>query len=176
MAFARALATAHDPVDGHLHRGIRPGCHDRRAPTQVTGLGLRLAGRARTVLDQGGEAGIALAKDGAGTVRQMNIFVVLTLLFSLGAFAAGGHFAAYGPLYHTSVTLIVLLAADQLFVIRPGWNTLQAFVTGEGGASLGADAAESARKKVAIGTGVGHLLWVVMLVLMLWNRYLGVYF
>jgi len=140
------------------------------------GLGLRLAGRARTVLDRGGEAGAALAKDGAGTVRQMNIFVVLTLFFSLGAFAAGGHFAAYGPLYHTSVTLIVLLVADQLFVIRPGWNTLQAFVAGEGGASLGADAAESARKKVAIGTGVGHLLWLVMLILMLWNRYLGVYF
>lgn len=140
------------------------------------GLGLRLAGRARTVLDQGGEAGIALANDGASTVWQMNIFAVLTLVFSLGAFVAGGHFAAYGPLYHTSVTLIVLFAADQLFVIRPGWNTLRAFVTGGGGASLGADAADAARKKVAIGTGVGHLLWVVMLVLMLWNRYLGVYF
>jgi hypothetical protein len=96
------------------------------------GLGLRLAGRARTVLDQGGEAGIALANDGASTVWQMNIFAVLTLVFSLGAFVAGGHFVAYGPLYHTSVTLIVLFAADQLFVIRPGWNTLQAFVTGAG--------------------------------------------
>jgi len=140
------------------------------------GLGLRLAGRARRVLTSSEEAGAALVEDGAGTVRQMNIFIVLTLLFSLGAFAAGGHFAAYGPLYHSSVTLIVLLAADQLFIIRPGWNTLHAFVTGEGGASVGADAAEAARKKVAIGTGVGHLLWLIMLVLMLWNRYLGAYF
>jgi hypothetical protein len=140
------------------------------------GLGLRLAGRARAVLAQGGEAGIALANDGAATVRQMNIFAILTLVFSLGAFVAGGHFAVYGPLYHTSVTLIVLFAADQLFVIRPGWKALQTVVTGDGAPSLGADAVDAARKKVAIGTGVGHLLWVVMLVLMLWNRYLGVYF
>ncbi len=136
------------------------------------GLGLRLAGRARKVLDLGGEAGVALAADGQDSVRQMNIFVVLTLVFSLGAFVAGGHFAAYGPLYHTSVTLIVLLAADQLFVIRPGWNALQAAV--EGG-DVAAEAADSARKKVAIGTGMGHLLWLVMLVLMLWNQYLAAY-
>jgi len=134
------------------------------------GLGLRVAGRARTVIELGGDAGAALADDGQASVRQMNIFAVLTFLFSIGAFIAGGHFAAYGPLYHTSVTLIVLLLLDQLFVIRPGWNALQEAISG--GA---ADAAESARKKVAIGTGVGHLLWLVMLVLMLWNRYLGVY-
>jgi hypothetical protein len=136
------------------------------------GLGLRLAGRARKVLELGGEAGAALAEDGQASVRQMNIFVVLTLVFSLAAFIAGGHFAAYGPIYHTSVTLIVLLAAAQLFVIRPNWNTLRSAVTG---GSVDADAAESARKWVAIGTGVGHLLWLVMLVLMLWNQYLAVY-
>ncbi len=136
------------------------------------GLGLRLAGRARKVAEIGGEGAAALATDGQSSVRQMNIFIVLTLLFSIGAFIAGGHFAAYGPLYHTSVTLIVLLTLDQLFVIRPGWNALQAAVTGDGGASA---AAESARKKVAIGTGVGHLLWLVMLVLMLWNRYIAAY-
>ena len=137
------------------------------------GLGLRVAGRARTVIGLGDDAAAALAEDGQASVRQMNIFAVLTFLFSIGAFIAGGHFAAYGPLYHTSVTLIVLLVLDQLFVIRPGWNALRDAVTE--GASGAAEAAESARKKVAIGTGVGHLLWLVMLVLMLWNRYLGVY-
>lgn len=137
------------------------------------GLGLRVAGRARSVIDLGGDAGAAVATDGGASVRQMNIFAVLTFLFSIGAFIAGGHFAAYGPLYHSSVTLIVLLLLDQLFVIRPGWNALQAAVAG--GAPIDADAAEWARKKVAIGTGVGHLIWLVILVLMLWNRYLGVY-
>jgi len=137
------------------------------------GLGLRVAGRARKVTELGGDGGAALAADGATSVSQMNIFVVLTLVFSLGAFVAGGHFEAYGPVYHSSVTLIVLLTLDQLFVIRPGWNALRAAVTGDGGGDAGA--AESARKKVAIGTGVGHLIWLVLLVLMLWNRYLSVY-
>lgn len=137
------------------------------------GLALRVAGRARKVIDLGDERGVALASDGQSSVRQMNIFVVLTFLFSIGAFIAGGAFSAYGPVYHTSITLIVLLVLDQLFVIRPGWNALQTAVSGAG--SIDADAAESARKKVAIGTGVGHLLWLVMLVLMLWNQYLGAY-
>lgn len=136
------------------------------------GLGLRVAGRARKVAEIGGEGAAALATDGQSSVRQMSIFMVLTLVFSLGAFAAGGHFAAYGPLYHSSVTLIVLLTLDQLFVIRPGWNALRTAVTGGG---IDADAAASARKKVAIGTGVGHLLWLIILVLMLWNRYLAAY-
>lgn len=137
------------------------------------GLGLRVAGRARQVIERGGEAGLALAEDGQASVRQMNIFAVLTFLFSIGAFVAGGHFAAYGPIYHTSVTLIVLLLVDQLFVIRPGWNALREAVSG--GEAIAAEAAESARKRVAIGTGVGHLLWLVMLVLMLWNRYFAIY-
>ena len=130
------------------------------------GLGLRLAGRARTILDVGGERGAALAEDGWQSVWLMNIFVVLTLVFSLSAFIAGGHFATYGPAYHSAVTLIVLLALDQLFVIRPGWDTLQTAI-GSGDDS----AAESARKKVAIGTGVGHLLWLILLGLMFVDRF-----
>lgn len=135
------------------------------------GLGLRVAGRARRVTELDGEGAAALAADGQSSVWQMSVFVVLTLIFSLSAFVAGGHFAAYGPVYHTSITLIVLLTLDQFFVIRPGWTALQTAVTGGGG--IDADAAESARKKVAIGTGVGHLLWLIMLVLMLWNGYLA---
>lgn len=132
------------------------------------GLGLRVAGRARTVIELGGEAGAALAEDGRSSVWQMTLFIVLTLVFSIGAFIAGGHFGTYGPQYHTALLLILLLTADQLFVIRPGWNALQEAV---GGSSLDSDAAESARKKIAIGTGVGHLLWLIMLVLMLWSQY-----
>lgn len=132
------------------------------------GVGLRVASRARTAIELGGEAGTALVSDGASSVRQMNIFIVLTLLFSIGAFIAGGHFSTYGPVYHTSLLLIVVLVGIQLFVIRPGWTALQEAVAGDDGGSSGA---EAARKRIAIGTGVGHLLWLVMLVLMLWNRY-----
>ena len=53
-------------------------------------------------------------------------------------------------------------------MIRPGWATLQAFTTATGDTS--ADDAQSAKTRVAIGTGVGHLLWLVLLGLMFVNR------
>jgi hypothetical protein len=131
------------------------------------GIGLRIAGQARAVVEQEGAARAALVEDGSQSVWLMNVFMVLTLVFSLGAFAAGGHFVAYGPVYHTAVLLIVLLTADQLVVIRGGWSTLSSLVEE---ASPDLDALEGARKRVAIGTGVGHLLWLVLLVLMFVNR------
>jgi len=134
------------------------------------GIGLRLAGQARAVLEQEGDARAALAQEGGRSVWLMNLFVVLTLVFSLGAFVAGGHFVAYGPVYHTAVLVIVLLTADQLLVIRGGWASLQSLATQ---ASPDVDALESAKKRVVIGTGVGHLMWLILLVLMFANRLLG---
>lgn len=133
------------------------------------GLGLRLSGQARTVASLTGEAQRSLADATGRLVSLMNVFVVLTLVFSIGAFIAGGHFAAYGPAYHSAVTLILVLVGVQLFVIRTGWNKLAAFVDGSGDV----DAGESGRKRVAIGTGIGHTLWLVLLVLMFWNRILA---
>jgi len=134
------------------------------------GIGLRLAGQARSVLEREGNARTALAQEGGRSVWLMNLFVVLTLVFSLGAFVAGGHFAVYGPVYHTAVLLIVLLTADQLLVIRGGWARLQSLASE---ASPDADALERAKKRVAIGTGVGHLIWLILLVLMFANRLVG---
>lgn len=132
------------------------------------GIGLRLAGQARAVVQQDGAARAALAEDGSQSVWLMNLFMVLTLVFSIGAFVAGGHFVTYGPVYHTALLLIVVLTADQLVVIRGGWSTLSSLVEE---ASPDADALDSARKRVAIGTGVGHLIWLVLLVLMFVNRF-----
>jgi hypothetical protein len=47
----------------------------------------------------------------------------------------------------------------QLFIIRPGW------------AAVAAGGGQPSRKKVAMGTGIGHLLWLVVLILMLWTQY-----
>ena len=132
------------------------------------GIGLRLAGQARAVVQQDGAVRAALAEDGSQSVWLMNLFMVLTLVFSIGAFVAGGHFVTYGPVYHTALLLIVVLTADQLVVIRGGWSTLSSLVEK---ASPDADALDSARKRVAIGTGVGHLIWLVLLVLMFVNRF-----
>lgn len=130
------------------------------------GLGLRLAGKARMVTTSDGATARALADDTARSVYLMNVFVLLTLAFSLVAFFAGGGFAGYGPVYHTSLLLIVILTLVQFFVIRTGWNTLQAAVESDGENGI----IESARKRVAMGTGIGHLAWLVLLVLMFWRQ------
>lgn len=132
------------------------------------GLGLRLAAQARTVLTLDGEARAAVAEEGQQSVRLMNLFIVLTLLFSVGAFIAGGHFNYYGPAYHSALTLIVLLTLDQLVVVRPAWSTLRDHSTGN---DVSTDAAQSAKTRVAIGTGVGHLLWLVLLGLMFTDQF-----
>lgn len=122
------------------------------------GLGLRLAAQARTVASAEPSVAAALGSDGARTVSMMGLFSVLTLVFALVAFFAGGGFATYGPEYHTSLLLIVVLVGLQYGLIRPSWDKLVAGDT-------------SARGRVAMGTGIGHLLWLVILVLMFWPQY-----
>ncbi|WP_022834454.1 hypothetical protein [Salisaeta longa] len=130
------------------------------------GLGLRLSSRVRDVLNQSGQAAKALAEDTGQTVRFMTLFAVLTLVFSYAAFFWAGGFTnpAYGPQYHAATSLIVVLVLVQWFAIRGGWQTIQAAVTTGAEGSL-----DGARKRVVIGTGVGHLLWLVLLVLMFWT-------
>ena len=130
------------------------------------GLGLRLAGQARSVLEAGPEQGSALLASTARSVSLMNWFALLTFVFGLASLFAGGGFGAYGWPYHTSITLILLLVLDQYFVIRSGWSALDAAL------GTDAEAAQSAVKRVAAGTGAGHLLWLVTLILM-FGRQLG---
>ncbi|MDX1548717.1 MAG: hypothetical protein R3247_17095 [Rhodothermales bacterium] len=126
------------------------------------GMGLRLAAQARTALAQPREAGVALAADGARTVRFMSIFALLTAVFAYATLGLGGP-ASYGLSFHLSSGLILVLLAVQYALIRPGWARLQTAVErGEGG--------EAARKRVAMGVGIGHLLWITILVLMFWPR------
>ncbi|PSQ78622.1 MAG: hypothetical protein BRD33_01480 [Bacteroidetes bacterium QH_6_63_17] len=127
------------------------------------GLGLLLPRQARSVVETGAPDG-PLATFTDRSVFLMNIFVVLTLVFSLIALFAGGGFEVYGWPYHTSITLILLLVLDQFFVIRASWSTLQ------GTLSTDADEARDAATRLATGTGAGHLLWLVTLVLMFFRR------
>lgn len=121
------------------------------------GLGLRLGVQARVVAG-GGAA--ALAKDAGRSVRFMNIFIVLTLVFALGALLTASGTVLRQWQYHVSLLLILVLNGIQFLAIRPGWKNL----TGDGDP-------ESARKRVAIGTGIGHFTWLVILVLMFWTEF-----
>ena len=130
------------------------------------GLGLRLSGRARSVLSLQEAEAIVLIQDTQRSVYLMNIFIVLTLVFSVGAFLLGGGFSTYGPAYHTSLLLILFMVAAQFLLIRPGWNGLQAALAGPEDTGV----ADRFRKRIAMGTGVGHLMWLIILVLMFWNE------
>ena len=128
------------------------------------GLGLRLAGQARSAVEAGPQQGGALVEATGRSVGLMNWFALLTFVLGIAALFAGGGFAAYGWPYHSSITLILLLVLVQYFVIRSSWSTLEA--------TLGSDpdAAQSAVKRIAAGTGSGHLLWLTTLVLMFWRQ------
>ncbi|WP_245846178.1 hypothetical protein [Longibacter salinarum] len=132
------------------------------------GLGLRLSAWARKTVELSGESARVMAEDGKRTVKLMNVFILLTAVFSVTAFILGGAFSVYGPAYHSSLLLIVLLLLDQFLVIRPAWDTLVTAVSSDGPSSD--DILASAKKRVAIGTGVGHLMWLILLVLMFANR------
>ena len=129
------------------------------------GLGLRLAAQARTALGAGQEAGRALSRDVGRTVHLMGIFILLTFLFSMVVLGLGGGYRGQIQ-YHTASMLIVVLVVVQYGLIRPAWKGLREAIDGEG------DGATYA-KRVAITVGIGHLLWLVILVLMFWNRFRG---
>ena len=131
------------------------------------GMGLRLATQARTVLSLERGAALALADDVARTIRFMGIFIVLTLVFAFGALGAGGGYVGQ-PQYHMASLLIVILVVLQYALIGPSWKKLRAAI------EAGTDA-EAFRKRVAMSVGIGHLLWFVMLVLMEWKRFSGLF-
>ena len=94
----------------------------------------------------------------------MGFFIVLTLVFAFATFVVGSIGPVrYGGQYHTAMTLIVVLVAIQYFLVQPGWKKLR------GAVEAGTDA-EAFRKRVAMGVGLGHLLWFVLLVLMFWDK------
>jgi len=125
------------------------------------GLGLLLGRQARAFADTKlPEVGAI----GGRSVRLMTMFAVLTLVFGLVAFfLAPGGFAVYGPEFHTSISLIVILVLVQVLLVQMGWGAMHDAI------GAGTDPS-SGRKRVMMGVGIAHLLWLVILVLMLWNR------
>jgi hypothetical protein len=127
------------------------------------GMGLTLTGQLRALLGMAPPGTVILAEQTDRTVRLMGLFLLLTLAFALGAFFLGGGFGRYGPAYHTSLLLLVVLLGVHYGLLQPAWGRLQAAVAAGGDGT-------SARKRLAMAAGIGHLLWVVILVLMFGER------
>lgn len=134
------------------------------------GLGLRLAGQARATVAAVPASGAALAADGSRTVALMGVFVLLGYAFAIVAFFANPKFTARGfaghdwP-YHAALLLGLALVAVQGLLVRPAWARLRA--------TVGSPEADAARGRIAMGVGMGHLLWLVLLVLMFWDNFVA---
>ena len=130
------------------------------------GLGLRLASQARAALAGEREVALALCDDAARAVRLMGIFIVLAFVFSMGALGLGGGYSGQFQ-YHTASMLIVVLIVVQYGLIRPAWNGLRAAITSSEDGVLYS-------RRVAMTVGIGHLIWLILLTLMFWNRFKAV--
>ncbi len=134
------------------------------------GIGLRIVAPARLLPALDAAAARQVAGEGLQAARLMSLFIVLTFLFGLGAFFAGGGFTAYGPAYHTSLLLILVLTGVQLGLVHRAWTRISAAVSGGGST---AEAVTRGRKRLGMGMGIGHLLWFVILCLMFWNSFVA---
>lgn len=124
------------------------------------GMGLLLARQARAFAV---ERTASLGEIGLRAARLMTMFAVLTFVFGLVAFLTGGGFAFYPPQFHISLTVILVLIAVHIFLVQGSWKKLAAAVSG------GTDATSPA-KRVAMGVGIAHLIWLILLVLMFWGQ------
>ncbi len=122
------------------------------------GLGLSLPRLGRSALATGGGAREALLAQGGRSVQMMGGALGATFFLAIGALFSGGGFAVYGSPYHTSLTLLVVLLIVHFALVAPAWR------------GLSRDGAQGALGRLTAGTGIAHLIWVVILVLMFWNR------
>jgi hypothetical protein len=129
------------------------------------GLALGLTSRSRLIVALEGSAARAAADDAARSVRMMTVLAALTFIFALGAFFTGGGFSTYGMPFHTSMLLILILLAIQIFLIQ---RPMSALHTAAGTGSP--DAVLASRKRLGMGLGIGQLIWLLLLVMMFWDR------
>jgi len=122
------------------------------------GLGLALPSLARAAMARG-------YAEGGRVMASMNGSVVLFYVFALANWIIGRRlgFEAYDAWpYHAALTLGLVLVIIQFALILPGWRKL---VNG-----TGTPDAEAGRRRIAMGVGLGHLVWIATFVLMYVGR------
>ncbi len=106
------------------------------------------------------------AAEGGRVMASMNGSIVLFYLAAVANWTLGMQIGVEAQCnswpYHTALTLGLVLVVVQFALIRPGWNKL---VHG-----AGTPVGESGRKRVAMGLGIGHAVWMAIFVLMYVGR------
>lgn len=119
------------------------------------GLGLALPALSKTAVAGGG------TEQGQKVITSMNGSILLFYAFAVLNWVLGmqiGLDLQYNAWpYHAALTLGLVLVAVQLLLIRPGWNALTTNP-------------EAGRKRIAMGVGIGHLVWMITFVLMYVGR------
>ena len=132
------------------------------------GLSMRLGSQAK--LAATGQ--LAVAVDGLRTVSLMGILLIATFVFSMALLMAGNGYPGQMQ-YHAASALIVVLLGIQFVFLRPAWKRLHTAVAAGNNnteSETNGDEASMHARKISMYAGVGHLFWLVLLVLMFWNR------
>ncbi len=132
------------------------------------GLSMRLGSQAK--LAATGQ--MAVAVDGLRTMSLMGIMLIATFVFSMTLLMAGNGYPGQMQ-YHAASALIVFLLGIQFLFLRPAWRRLHAAVEA-GSTKVEAESNDSEAsmhaRKISMYAGIGHLFWLILLVLMFWNR------
>lgn len=132
------------------------------------GLSMRLGSQAK--LAATGQ--MAVAVDGLRTMSLMGVMLIATFVFSMTLLMAGNGYPGQMQ-YHAASLLIVFLLVIQFVFLRPAWRRLNTAVeagsTNAEAETNGSEASMHARK-ISMYAGIGHLFWLILLVLMFWNR------
>jgi hypothetical protein len=132
------------------------------------GAALRVPAQARVAVRLGGGAASTVTQEGRKGIRLMGIFIGLTLVFGLAAFFLGGGFAAFGPQFHSAITVVGAIVALNFLLIGPAWDKFAEALASDSTADI-----QKYKKRVSMGLGIGHLLWFITLILMFWDDLRG---
>lgn len=91
----------------------------------------------------------------------------MVLGFGLGAVFTNGGFETYSWAawwtIHVSLALVLALVVLHYLAVVPAWRALAE--------KAGDPSAANARARLAAAVGLGHLIWLLILVLMFWSRF-----
>ena len=127
------------------------------------GSGLTIAGDVRRTLEQGRPHTDLLISRVNRQGKMAGIFGMLTLLSGVNLVFVMGGFGNVGHNIHAGLGLSLLIFAVGLGLSMPTWRRIRAILGAETG-----DLAEARKLAGRLGmfTGIEHLLWLVVLVLM----------
>ncbi len=133
------------------------------------GVPLGLPSRLKRALAVDGKTLRAAAEDANRRGAIASGMGLMTFATGLGMVFSIGGFGSVGPEIHAAMTIVIIMLALGLAVMKPGGAKLYA-MTDDWNDSKTAEA-EAIIKRLAMVGGILQLLWVGTLVLMLWGRF-----